>query len=230
MSTNNNPTNNKTLIIASSAVLIVLIISITVFAISSSNQNMDKDKMNSSSKSSQTTMKKEGDYMMKDSNNMKMDGMMSMSDSVKDDKSFLENMIPHHQEAIDTSNIIIAKTNDAELKAFAQEVIKAQSGEIKSMKEWYKMWFNKDYTLSTSTNMMGDLSKLSGKELDQSYTKGMIMHHQGAIDMAVKIKKITTRNELKQLADNIISSQATEVVTLKNWLMAKYNDHNMMGM
>ena len=154
---------------------------------------------------------------------------MDMVAMVKDDQTFIEQMIPHHQEAVDTSKIIIAKTNDPELKQFAQKVINDQNKEIGEMKEWYKTWFNKDYT-GTSTAMMGDLSKLSGMDLDKAYVKGMIEHHQGAIDMANKIQPSTQRQEIKTLATNIVSSQTKEVATLKNWMMSKYNDRSMMGM
>ena len=154
---------------------------------------------------------------------------MNMAAMVRDDQTFIEQMIPHHQEAVDTSKIIIAKTNDPELKQFAQKVINDQNKEIGEMKEWYKTWFNKDYT-GTSTAMMGDLSKLSGMDLDKAYVKGMIEHHQGAIDMANKIQPSTQRQEIKTLATNIVSSQAKEVATLKDWMMSKYNDRSMMGM
>jgi hypothetical protein len=39
-----------------------------------------------------------------------------MSKMVKDDKTFLENMIPHHIEAINTSKIITQSTGDSEIK------------------------------------------------------------------------------------------------------------------
>jgi uncharacterized protein (DUF305 family) len=78
--------------------------------------------------------------------------------------------------------------------------------------------------------MMGDLNILNGKNLDKTYTSGMIMHHQGAIQMAQKILTLTSKTELKNLANNIITTQNTEIATLKNWMMSKYNDHTMMGM
>lgn len=124
---------------------------------------------------------------------------------------------------------IVTKTGDQELRQFAQNVIIDQTKEINQMKTWYKAWFNQDY-IGGSTKMMGDLTKLSGTELDKSYIKGMIEHHQGAIEMANKIQSITQRQEIKFLATNIISSQSTEIVTLKTWIMSKYDDHSMMGM
>jgi len=51
------------------------------------------------------------------------------------DRAFLENMIPHHQDAINMSELALKKTNKPELKKFAQEVIAVQSGEIGQYRE-----------------------------------------------------------------------------------------------
>lgn len=164
------------------------------------------------------------------SDSMRM-GMTNISDLVKDDQSFIENMIPHHQEAVDSSNQILVLTKDSELKTFVQNVITAQTKEITEMKSWYKLWFSKDYISNSSyQSMMGGMVGKSGTELDKEYVKGMITHHQGAIQMANKIQSITKRSELLNLANDIITSQTKERTTLMDWMMSKYNDHGMMGM
>jgi uncharacterized protein (DUF305 family) len=165
-------------------------------------------------------MNMNGDSMM---------GMANMADLVKDDQSFLMEMIPHHQEAVDTSTQILNSTVDPELKIFVQNVITAQEKEIGEMKTWYKNWFGKEYTTNQNYKpMMTEMSGKTGKDLDKAYIRGMIMHHQGAIEMANKIKTISKRPEILKLADDIIISQTKERTTLMNWLMQKYNDHRMM--
>ena len=57
------------------------------------------------------------------------------------EKSFLTEMIPHHQGAVDMARMIIAdQTASAELKAFAQNIITAQEKEITQMNEWLKKY------------------------------------------------------------------------------------------
>jgi uncharacterized protein (DUF305 family) len=164
-----------------------------------------------------------------DGNSMMM-GMVNMSDMVKDDQAFLENMIPHHQEAVDSSNQILKSITDPELKSFVQNVISAQVREIDEMKIWYKTWFNKEYVFNSNYQaMMGGMKGKTGIELDKEYVRGMIMHHQGAIQMATKIQTMTKRPELLKLAYDIITSQTRERDVLMNWMMSKYNDHSMMG-
>lgn len=142
---------------------------------------------------------------------------------ITDEKVFIQEMIPHHQEAIDTSKVVLAQTQDSELKKFAQDVIDAQTREVTQMKGWLKSWFNEEYvTNSNYMPMMGDLSKFEGKALDKMYVEGMIRHHQGAIDMARKVLILNPRPEVKNMADDIISAQQTEVDTLQQWLNTKY--------
>lgn len=151
------------------------------------------------------------------------DNSMLHNIEITDEKVFITEMIPHHQEAIDTSKIVLAQTQDPELKKFTQDVIDAQSKEVTQMKGWLKSWFNEEYITNTNyMPMMGDLSKFEDKALDKMYVEGMIRHHQGAIDMAQKVLTLNPRPEIKKMANDIISVQQTEVNTLQQWLNTKY--------
>jgi len=151
------------------------------------------------------------------------DNSMVHSIDITDEKVFIQEMIPHHQEAIDTSKVVFAQTQDPELKKFTQDVMDAQTNEVTQMKGWLKNWFNEAYvTNSNYMPMMGNLSKFEGKALDKMYVEGMIRHHQGAIDMAQKVLTLNPRTEIKKMADDIISVQQTEVNTLQQWLDTKY--------
>jgi uncharacterized protein (DUF305 family) len=150
---------------------------------------------------------------------------------VVDEKSYIEGMIPHHQEAIDTSKTTLQTTQDPELKAFLNNVISSQSQEINEMKTWYKAWYGTEYTPNSEMymEMMSDLSKYQGVERDKIYIKGMISHHQSAVEMSSKVLTYKSNHaETNQLAKNIISTQSQEIKTLKDWLMSKHNDHSMM--
>ncbi len=53
---------------------------------------------------------------------------------------------------------------------------------------------------------------------DVDFVKGMIPHHQGAIDMAKILKEHGKDPELQKLADDIIIAQEKEIAFMKDWL------------
>ena len=88
------------------------------------------------------------DHSMMNMNDMGMEAMMMdmtarMEGKTGDelDRIFLEDMIVHHQGAVDMAIIIKENTERPELKAFAQEIIDVQDQEINMMKSWLAEWF-----------------------------------------------------------------------------------------
>lgn len=66
-------------------------------------------------------------------------------------------------------------------------------------------------------DMMESLENKSGDEFDKAFLSNMINHHQGAIEMAKMAKLNAKHEEIKRLADSIISSQTKEIEQMKNW-------------
>ena len=70
--------------------------------------------------------------------NAKMHDAMSIAFTGNADVDFVKGMIPHHQGAIDMAKTVIAFGKDPEVRRLAEEIVKAQEGEIASMREWLK--------------------------------------------------------------------------------------------
>lgn len=152
-----------------------------------------------------------------------MDHGMMMA--VASDQDFVVGMIPHHQEAVDSSRAALATATDPDFRAFLQGVIDAQSAEISQMKGWHRDWFGGEYDPAASkyAPMMPDFAGMDSNQIQASYLRGMIMHHRMAISMAEQILPITQRPELRAMAEAIIATQSREISQMQSWLGESVN-------
>jgi hypothetical protein len=69
----------------------------------------------------------------------KMDAPMIEAIQLPDpDVAFVAGMIPHHQGAIDMARAVLAHGKNEKVKAWAEQIIKAQESEIAEMQAWLK--------------------------------------------------------------------------------------------
>jgi uncharacterized protein (DUF305 family) len=73
---------------------------------------------------------------------------------------------------------------------------------------------------SSMDDMMDSLENKSGDSFDEAFIEAMIVHHEGAIDMAEEAKKNAKHQEIKDLADDIIEAQTKEINQMKEWQKA----------
>ncbi len=87
-----------------------------------------------------------GEMMMNDGTGMK-DMMHQMSASLEGktgdafDSAFLKEMIVHHEGAVVMAEQVLATSKRPELIKLANDIITAQTAEIKMMSDWQKAWF-----------------------------------------------------------------------------------------
>lgn len=143
------------------------------------------------------------------------------------DLQFIDTMTMHHQGAIEMAKMAIAKTQNQELKAFAQKIISDQNREISEMKSWREKWFaGKPMAMNMEMDGMDDsmkgmdmkkLESLSGKEFDLEFINQMTPHHEGAVEMAKEALTKAEHAEIKTLSKQIIKEQEAEIKQMADW-------------
>jgi uncharacterized protein (DUF305 family) len=143
------------------------------------------------------------------------------------DVTFTQNMIPHHQQAIEMAELVESHTDRPELRKLAEGIVTSQGQEITKMQGWLRTWDKPAASMEGHGGMempgtmseadMSHLMEATGAEFDVAFVEMMAAHHQGAIDMANAELKDGSLPEVEQLAQQIIDSQQKEIEQLEQW-------------
>ncbi len=69
------------------------------------------------------------------------------------DRAFIEMMVPHHQMAVQMSNMTLPRSQHPELQGLLRSIVASQSAEIAQMQQWYQAWYQA--TVPTGQHGMG---------------------------------------------------------------------------
>lgn len=72
-------------------------------------------------------------------------------------------------------------------------------------------------------DMMAGLQGKTGDAFDQAFLSEMIVHHQGAVQMAQVALQNAKHQEIKSLAQAIIAAQTSEINKMQTWGKSWYN-------
>lgn len=166
----------------------------------------------------------------------------------KADMMFANMMIPHHQQAIEMSDLVLGKQGmDPRVVELAAQIKDAQGPEIQQMQGWLEEW-NMDMNDMPGDGGMGDmpghggmgdmpgmggmggmdgmlspaemqsLREAQGAQASKLFLTGMIKHHEGAITMAQNEIKNGEFPEAIELSKAIVESQQKEIDTMNEIL------------
>lgn len=142
------------------------------------------------------------------------------------DLAFAMSMIPHHQQAVEMADMILAKDGiDADVVSLAERIKAAQDPEISTMTSWLKAWGASmgGSDMAGMSGMMSDedmaaLEQATGNAASRLFLEQMTQHHQGAIAMARREISDGQNPDALALANSIIESQTAELAEMQNLL------------
>lgn len=148
----------------------------------------------------------------------------STSDHNSQDVMFAQMMVPHHTEAIDMSNTLLAKTGvDTRVTALATDIKNAQQPEIDTMNGWLSAWGETKEASGSAMDMSGSMSAsdmqaladADGPTASKLFLQQMVEHHKSAIDMAKTEMTSGKYGAAVAMAKSIVSSQTEQVNTMQ---------------
>ncbi|AWK76786.1 DUF305 domain-containing protein (plasmid) [Rhodococcus oxybenzonivorans] len=161
------------------------------------------------------------------------------------DVAFAQGMIPHHTQAIEMSDTLLAKEGiDPRVTALAEQIKSAQTPEIEQLNAWLAEWGQSASSTPMSSGMdmpgmstpmstgmsmpdmegmmspedMQALANAQGVDAARLFLTQMIEHHRGAIAMAQTEVDTGQYPAAVQMAQNIIDTQQKEITTMEELL------------
>ena len=159
-------------------------------------------------------------------------GMMSSSapaaatEHNEADTMFAQGMIPHHEQAVEMSEMMLQKKDiPASVTDLATRIKAVQAPEIETMTGWLTTW-NESPTMGAGHNkdgMMGEgdmkqLEAAQGTEAAKLFLTQMIAHHQGAVMMAQTEMSQGKNADAIQLSKDIVTAQEAEIKEMQDLL------------
>ena len=142
------------------------------------------------------------------------------------DISFMQGMIGHHAQALEMTALIPDRTASRDMLLLGQRISVSQADEIEMMKTWLRKR-GADVPAEHAHHMpggmmpgmltpeqMNELAAAKGEAFDQLFLKGMIQHHQGALDMVDELFKTPgagQEGDINAFAADVDSDQRMEI-------------------
>ena len=147
------------------------------------------------------------------------------------DVMFAQQMIPHHEQALEMAKLARQRAGSTEVKQLAAKIEAAQDPEITTMTGWLKAWeadnstagmagmdHGSDMPGMMSKSQMATLDKIRGEKFDEMFLRGMIAHHEGAVTMADDEIGKGENPDAVALAKRIKAAQAAEIQQMQDLL------------
>ncbi len=158
-----------------------------------------------------------------------------------DDVLFMQDMIPHHNQAVQMAALVADRTNRQELLDVAGRIDASQLDEIEFMKQWLRERgeavpdptehdaMHTSHTMAgmASPAQMAELAQAEGTDFDRMFLELMIAHHEGAVKMVEELLEqpgSAYDPVLFEFTNDVTNDQATEIERMNAMLASLSGD------
>lgn len=156
----------------------------------------------------------------------------------QDDVVFMQNMIPHHSQAVEMGVLVEQRTNNEDIVDIAGRIKKSQDDEITFMTEWLEQrgettemhhHDHMDHAMMgmATAEQMAELAASQGTDFDRLFLTLMIPHHEGAVKMVEDLLEqdgSAYDPVLYEFVNDIVNDQNAEITRMNDLLAGLAND------
>ena len=154
------------------------------------------------------------------------------------DVRFMQDMIPHHQQALTMSQLAPARTNSNEILEISGRIEASQGDEVEFMEQWLTQRGeatersgshadHHDMRGMASPEQLAALSASSGVGFDRQFLTLMIAHHEGAIEMVEALMEqpgSAYDPTLFEFTNDVTNDQSKEIERMHELLLTLSDD------
>ena len=158
-----------------------------------------------------------------------------------DDVRFMQDMIPHHHQALQMAELVAERTNRPEIVDVAGRINVSQQDEIDFMQGWLRkrgesvpeptahdaMHMSHEMAGMASPEQMAELADSDGASFDRLFLQLMITHHEGAITMVEELLEqpgSAFDPVLFEFTSSVTNDQSTEIERMNALLVGLSDD------
>jgi uncharacterized protein (DUF305 family) len=158
-----------------------------------------------------------------------------------DDVIFMQDMIPHHHQAIEMAELVADRTNRPEIVDLSGRINGSQQDEIDFMQQWLRdrgervpdptahdaMHTDHKMAGMATPEQMAELSKSDGTGFDRTFLELMITHHEGAVTMVEELLEqpgSAYDPVLFEFTTDVTNDQAAEIERMNALLVGLSSD------
>lgn len=152
------------------------------------------------------------------------------------DVTFAQGMIPHHEQAVEMAELATDRAESDDVKRLAADIEAAQAPEIEQLTTWLEQWGAEapsgamDHGDMGHGDSGGDMSGMmteedmtmlegaQGADFDRAFLEMMVVHHEGAVEMAETEVADGENPDAIEMAETIISTQEAEIAEMRELL------------